>query len=79
MQKRKSMLYVRLIYPNQQTIKCFNHKQMIISWFNYKAEYKDCFHILIVFLSSQLTFQFLKNVTKSVNTALGYFILVLFF
>lgn len=32
MQRRKSdRLYVSLIYPNQQTLECFNHKQMIIS------------------------------------------------
>lgn len=50
--------YVRLIYPKQQTLKCFNHKQMVISQFNYKAEYKDCFGMLIAFLPSQLIFLF---------------------
>lgn len=80
MQREKAnMWYVSLIYSNQQTLKSFNHKEMIISLFNYEAEYKDFFCILTAFLSSQLTFQFFKNVTKSVNTALVYFILVLIF
>lgn len=68
--QRRSLIswYVHLIYPKEQMLNCSNDEQTVTSRFNYKADYKDCFSLLVAFFAFSVCLPKFSNVAEPVNT-----------
>lgn len=61
--REKSLIswYVNLIYPKDQTLKCFNQKQTVISYLITRQKIKIVLVCLLCFCLLNLSFKFFQN------------------